>query len=29
MNDPIGTDADLLERLNLVLFGVVEVLLVH
>ena len=29
MNDPNGSDADLLERLNPVLFGVVEVLLVH
>lgn len=29
MNDPNGTDADLLERLNPILFGVVEVLLVH
>ena len=29
MNDPHGSDADLLERLNPILFGVVEVLLVH
>ena len=29
MNDPNGSDADLLERLNPVLFGVVDVLLVH
>lgn len=29
MNDPNGTDADLLERINPILFGVVEVLLVH
>ena len=29
MNDPHGSDADLLERINPILFGVVEVLLVH
>ena len=29
MNDPNGSDADLLERINPILFGVVEVLLVH
>ena len=29
MNDPNGTDADLLERINPILFGVVEVLLIH
>ena len=29
MNDPNGTDADLLERLNPILIGVVEVLVVH
>ena len=29
MNDPNGTDADLLERLNPILFGIVEVLVVH
>ena len=29
MNDPNGTDADLLERINPILFGVVKVLLVH
>ena len=29
LNDPNGTDADLLERLNPILFGVVAVLLVH
>jgi len=29
LNDPNGTDADLLEHLNPILFGVVEVLVVH
>ena len=29
MNDPNGTDADLLNRLNPILFGVIEVLVVH
>ncbi len=29
MNDPQGTDADLLERLNRILFGVVEKLIIH
>jgi hypothetical protein len=29
MNDPHGTDADLLMRLNPILFGVVEVILIH
>ena len=29
MNDPNGTDADLLQHLNPILFGVVEVLVVH
>ncbi len=29
MNDPNGSDADLLERINPILFGVVEVLLIH
>lgn len=29
MNDPNGTDADLLDKINPILFGVVEVLLVH
>jgi len=29
MNDPNGTDAELLERLNRILFGVVEKLIIH